>query len=246
MSKLGKPEKNLILFLIFNICIISLIKCNSEDKGEKQMRFDACYKLVGKKVHKNNNYFKDLSSDPNVVNEIIQDTIFNCYHLINYYDAEDIDNTPVEKLNVDKEDYAEYSNLKKWESLILSGNQEEINEAKMEIQDAFIDVQSGAIDMSYLKENGGRDYMNRPKNQNKKVDDERDMSGVMGGKDLIIFGYNFSNMSDNVKNIVGISLIIIIFILIIFGLKWIQSIRNGGIGGNKKKDKKDKKKKKQN
>lgn len=250
-SKLIKNFPLLIITTIIFINLITLSNCSSEEKSDKQMKFDACYKLVGKKVNQDMSYFKSLSSDQRVIDEIIQNSLFNCYHFITYYDAEEIDTTPMNQIDIDRNEYEEYLSLKKWEELILGGNQQEIAAAREEISDAYIDLQTGQINTKKFskmnEEMMGENVGNMNGNQNygkreqMKGGEKEDMNIPSGEKDLVIFGFNFNNLSGNTKNIIGVGLILLIFIAVIGGLKWIQSIRNGGIKNNKKKDKKKKK-----
>ena len=234
------------IFIIF-ILLLTLIICESSiEKSEKQLKYDACYKLVQSHADQDREHFKELSSElkPEEVNNILQYSLFDCYQNIDYYDAEFIDEKNIKEINIYQDKYIDLLNFEKWEDLIRKKDEESIQYNVMNLQRAYKDIQSGEIKINrYAKKQNQKSRKINTNNDNmyeKEEDDDRfyfpnDIDG-----DFELFGVNFSKLSPKFKNIVGFSLIFLVFICIIMGLRWIQNIR--GQNMNKKKKKKEKKK----
>ena len=234
------------IFIIF-ILLLTLIICESSiEKSEKQLKYDACYKLVQSHADQDREHFKELSSElkPEEVNNILQYSLFDCYQNIDYYDAEFIDEKNIKEINIYQDKYIDLLNFEKWEDLIRKKDEESIQYNVMNLQRAYKDIQSGEIKINrYAKKQNQKSRKINTNNDNmydKEEDDDRfyfpnDIDG-----DFELFGVNFSKLSPKFKNIVGFSLIFLVFICIIMGLRWIQNIR--GQNTNKKKKKKEKKK----
>ena len=234
------------IFIIF-ILLLTLIICESSiEKSEKQLKYDACYKLVQSNADQDREHFKELSSElkPEEVNNILQYSLFDCYQNIDYYDAEFIDEKNIKEINIYQDKYIDLLNFEKWEDLIRKKDEESIQYNVMNLQRAYKDIQSGEIKINrYAKKQNQKSRKINTNNDNmydKEEDDDRfyfpnDIDG-----DFELFGVNFSKLSPKFKNIVGFSLIFLVFICIIMGLRWIQNIR--GQNTNKKKKKKEKKK----
>ena len=235
--------KSLVLYFLVNI-----FKCDVSDKSHKQLKYDACYKLVQTKAGQEQSYFKELSQDftSEEINNILQYTLFECYQNINYFDAEDIDSKNPKDIDVYQENYMELINFEKWEELLRKKDENNLQYALMDLQQAYRDIQSGEIKINRYqkkqnqkpKKSNMEDSYYQRDNDNEQFNFPTDMEG-----DFRLFGFNFSSLPNKLKNIIGFSLIIFIFMCIIFGLKWIQNIR-GSNDNKKKKNKKDKKDKK--
>ena len=233
------------LFIIISYLIQESICESSLDKSEKQLKYDACYKLVQSHAEQDKEHFRELSSElkPEEVNNILQYSLFECYQNIDYYDAEFIDEKNVKDINIYQDKYIDLLNFEKWEDLIRKKDEESIQYNVMNLQRAYKDIQSGEIKINrYAKKQNqrSRKINNNENLYEKEEDDDRfyvpnDIDG-----DFELFGVNFSKLSPKFKNIVGFSLIFLVFICIIMGLRWIQNIR--GQNTNKKKKKKEKKK----
>jgi hypothetical protein len=238
--------KNAIIRALLLFCLICEFKCDSSsEKSEMQLRYDACYKLIQIKAGKENDHFRELSSELNQeeINNILQYTLFECYQNIVYYEAEDIDSKNINEIDVYKDDYAGLLNFQKWEDLLKSKDENKLQSSLINIQQAYRDIQSGAI-----KINRYQKKQPNPRNRKQNYDDNyRDQQDEQFNfpsdmeRDFELFGINFSNLSPKLKNLIGISLIILIFVCVIAGLKWIQKIRGENDKNKKKKNKKDKK-----
>ena len=232
------------IFIIF-ILLLTLIICESSiEKSEKQLKYDACYKLVQSHADQDREHFKELSSElkPEEVNNILQYSLFDCYQNIDYYDAEFIDEKNIKEINIYQDKYIDLLNFEKWEDLIRKKDEESIQYNVMNLQRAYKDIQSGEIKINrYAKKPNPKNRKINNDNMYEKTDDDdrffmpNDFDG-----DFELFGFNFSKLSPKFKNIVGFGLILLVFICIIIGLRWIQNIR----GQNTNKKKKNKKKKK--
>ena len=90
------------LFIILSYLIQIRICESSLDKSEKQLKYDACYKLVQSRAEQDKEHFRELSSElkPEEVNNILQYSLFECYQNIDYYDAEFIDEKNVKDINI--------------------------------------------------------------------------------------------------------------------------------------------------
>ena len=238
--------KNAIIKVLLLFYLICEFKCDSSsDKSEMQLRYDACYKLIQIKAGKENEHFRELSSELNQeeINNILQYTLFECYQNIVYYEAEDIDSKNINEIDVYKDDYAGLLDFQKWEDLLKSKDENKLQSSLFNIQQAYRDIQSGAI-----KINRYQKKQPNPRNRKQNYDDNyRDQQDEQFNfpsdmeRDFELFGINFSNLSPKLKNLIGISLIILIFVCVIAGLKWIQKIRGENDKNKKKKNKKDKK-----
>lgn len=234
--------------LILLFFIIKIFKCDFE-KSDKQLRYDACYKLVQAKAAQEQDHFKELAHElrQEEINNILQYSLFECYLNINYYDAEEIDTKNIKEIDIYQDNYVELLNFEKWEDLLRKKDENSIQYALMDIQKAYRDIQSGAIKINrYQKkpsQNQKRENMNNDfHNQREDDDDQYNFQSDLDS-DFKLFGVNFSSLSPTFKNIIGFSLIIFIFACVIFGLKWIQKIREQSSSNKKKKNKKEKKKK---
>ena len=238
--------KNVIIKTLLLFCLICIFKCDSSEKSEMQLRYDACYKLIQVKYGKEGQHFKELSSDLNQeeINNVLQYTLFECYQNIDYYRAEEADSKNINELDVYQDKFDELLNFQKWEDLLKSKDENSLQSALFSLQQAYKDIQSGEIKINrYQKKQPNQKY----KKQN--YDDYRDQQDEQFNfpsdmeRDFQLFGINFSNLSPKIKNLIGITLIIMIFVCVIAGLKWIQKIRGGNDKNKKKKNKKDKKSK---
>ena len=233
------------IFIIF-ILLLTLIICESSiEKSEKQLKYDACYKLVQSRADQDREHFKELSSElkPEEVNNILQYSLFDCYQNIDYYDAEFIDEKNIKEINIYQDKYIDLLNFEKWEDLIRKKDEESIQYNVMNLQRAYKDIQSGEIKINrYAKKPNPKNRKINNDNMYEKTDDDdrffmpNDFDG-----DFELFGFNFSKLSPKFKNIVGFGLILLVFICIIIGLRWIQNIREQNTN-KKKKNKKEKKK----
>ena len=233
------------IFIIF-ILLLTLIICESSiEKSEKQLKYDACYKLVQSHADQDREHFKELSSElkPEEVNNILQYSLFDCYQNIDYYDAEFIDEKNIKEINIYQDKYIDLLNFEKWEDLIRKKDEESIQYNVMNLQRAYKDIQSGEIKINrYAKKPNPKNRKVNNDNMYEKTDDDdrffmpNDFDG-----DFELFGFNFSKLSPKFKNIVGFGLILLVFICILIGLRWIQNIR-GQNTNKKKKNKKEKKK----
>ena len=234
------------IFIIF-ILLLTLIICESSiEKSEKQLKYDACYKLVQSHADQDREHFKELSSElkPEEVNNILQYSLFDCYQNIDYYDAEFIDEKNIKEINIYQDKYIDLLNFEKWEDLIRKKDEESIQYNVMNLQRAYKDIQSGEIKINrYAKKPNPKNRKINNDNMYEKTDDDDDrffMPNDFDG-DFELFGFNFSKLSPKFKNIVGFGLILLVFICILIGLRWIQNIR-GQNTNKKKKNKKEKKK----
>ena len=73
----------MLIFSIFKTLFIitsfyNYIFVSSQDKSEKQLKYDACYKLVQSRVEQEKSHFRELSSElkPEEVNNILQYSLF--------------------------------------------------------------------------------------------------------------------------------------------------------------------------
>ena len=232
------------LFIFF---LINILKCDLYEKSEKQLRYDACYKLVQLKAEQEKSHFKELSADlsQEEINNVLQYTLFECYQNINYYDAEELDSKNANEIDIYQENYAELLNLEKWEDLLKKKDEYNIQLALRDLQKAYIDIQSGEIKINRYQKKPSQKYK-KPSTNNYEQRDEDEQINFPSDmdRDFELFGINFSNLPTRLKNVIGFTLIIFIFVCIIGGLKWIQKIRGDNDKSKKKKNKKDKKDKK--
>ena len=217
-----------ILIILFNFTI--------SEKSDKQLKFDACYKLMLIKIKTDHAYFENLrKEDTRLFDNAFQYALLYCYQNINYYDAEDIDSKDLKDIDINSESVKEYLSFEKYEKIFRNHNEAEFRQMSLELSEAIQDFQSGAIDLKKVQQHGasGENVNYNQQNDGYTGVPEDDMM-----KDFVLFGINFSKLPNNAKNIIGISLIIIIFLSVIGGLKWIQNIRQGSIKGKKKKKQK--------
>lgn len=140
--------KNAIIKALLIFCLSFKSKCySSSDKSEKQLRYDACYKLIQIKAGKENDHLRELSSElsQEEINNMLQYTLFECYQNIVYYEAEDIDSKNINEIDVYKEDYAGLLNFEKWEELLKSKDENKLQSSLIGMQQAYRDIQSGEI-----------------------------------------------------------------------------------------------------
>ena len=245
----------MLIFSILNSLFILLLLNNkyfvlSQEKSEKQLKYDACYKLVQSRAEQEKSHFRELSSElkSKEINNILQYSLFECYQNIDYYDAEYIDEKKSE-IDIYEEKYIELLNFEKWENLIRKKDENEIQYAVMNLQSAYRDIQSGEIEINkYNKKSNQqnkKDYNDNYNNYNyKKNENENEQVYIPNENEFELFGINFTNLSPTIKNTIGIALIILVFCCVVFGLKWIQNIRGNNNDNKKKKNKKEKKKQK--
>ena len=141
------------LFIILSYLIQIRICESSLDKSEKQLKYDACYKLVQSRAEQDKEHFRELSSElkPEEVNNILQYSLFECYQNIDYYDAEFIDEKNVKDINIYQDKYIDLLNFEKWEDLIRKKDEENIKYNVMNLQRAYRDIQSGEIKIINIK-----------------------------------------------------------------------------------------------
>ena len=245
-----KNEVCIILFIIF--CLINFYKCDSSEKSDLQIKYDACYKLIQKKATQEQDHFRELLEElsQEEINNIFQYALFECYQNIDYYVSEELDEKNINDIDIYQDNYQELANFEKWELLLRKKDENSIQKALIEIQQAYRDIQSGAIKVNRYQKKPQNQRQKRPNsnddyyNYNRDDDNERFNFPSDMDNDFKLFGVNFSTMPSLFKNIIGFSLIILVFACIIGGLKWIQSIRGDRDKTKKKKNKKEKKEKK--
>ena len=232
-----------IFILLFSL---NIIKCGYSEKSEKQLRYDACYKLIQIKVEQERAHYKELTQEftQEEINNILQYTLFECYQNINYYDAEELDSKNNKDVDIYQYNYAELSNFEKWEDLLRKKDENSIQYALMDLQNAYRDIQSGEIKINrYQKKQPQKQRKSNADEYNQRDDNEQFNFPSDMDRDFELFGINFANISPKIKNIIGITLIIFVFVCVIIGLKWIQNIRGSKDKNKKKKNKKEKKEK---
>ena len=231
--------------LIFILSTLILINSQKE-KTEKQIRADACIKILKSRMNQDSEYIKHFiefltpkfnNNQNDAMNRLISFAMLSCYDKINYYDADSIATSPVEinRLETTNKDLL---SLEKWEMLFKENDEQRLNYEMSLLSSSVSDFQSGQVDLSALSQS-------QP-NRNQNYDDVQEGNEQMGNFytrnendfDLNIFGFNLKNISQMWKNVIGIGLICIVFGSILIGMKWISNIREQG-----KKDKKKKKKK---
>ena len=138
---------NCIFILVSSLLITAIICESSLEKSEKQLKYDACYKLVQSRAEQDKDHFKELSSElkPEEINNILQYSLFECYQNIDYYDAEFIDEKNIKEINIYQDKYIDLLNFEKWEDLIRKKDEESIQYNVMNLQRAYKDIQSGEI-----------------------------------------------------------------------------------------------------
>ena len=230
-----------ITLILFLLITINQIK-TQDQKSDKQIKMDACIKLVQAKLSKEMEYFKEISliisrnggnKEEEAFNHLFTLVLLSCYEQIGYFEAEEIDNN-VLKVDINTEQNKKLVDLNKWESLFKDNNQEKIQIEMAQLNEAYQDLQRGDINLDLLKKN-------RP-NNNFEEGNEKDermnniyMRNREDNLDFTVFGFNFTKLSSKYRYIIGGCLILFVFLSIIYGLKWINDIRNEGKKLKKKK-----------
>ena len=232
---------NKIILILSLLITFNLIK-TQDQKSDKQIKMDACIKIVQKKMTKEMEYFKEISliisrnggnKEEEAFNHLFTLVLLSCYEQIGYFEAEEIDNSVI-KIDIDSEQIQKLVDLKKWESLFKENNQERIQIEMAQLNEAYQDLQRGDVNLDLLKKN-------RP-NNNFEEGNEKDermnniyMRNREDNLDFTIFGFNFTTLSSKYRYIIGGCLILLVFLSVIYGLKWINDIRNEGKKLKKKK-----------
>ena len=217
--------------LIFILSTLILINSQKE-KTEKQIRADACIKILKSRMNQDSEYIKHFiefltpkfnNKQNDAMNRLISFAMLSCYDKINYYDADSIATSPVE-INSLETTNKDLLSLEKWEMLFKENDEQRLNYEMSLLSSSVSDFQSGQVDLSALSQS-------QPRNQN--YDDVQEGNEQMGNFytrnendfDLNIFGFNLKNISQMWKNVIGIGLICIAFGSILIGMKWINNIR---------------------
>jgi hypothetical protein len=230
--------------LILIILIFQKVK-NQDEKSEKQIKMDACIKIVQLKLSKEMEYFREITKlmknkemkDEESFNHLFTLVLLSCYSQITYFDAEEIDLSS-KKIDLENEQISKLVNLEKWESLFRDNNQENIQIEMAQLNEAYLDIQNKEVNLDLLRKNRMNNIDNSNINNEK---DERMDSIYMRNRednlDFNIFGFNFTKLSDKYRYFIGCLLIAFVFLSVIYGLKWINDIRNEGKNLKKKKKK---------
>ena len=230
--------------LILIILIFQKVK-NQEEKSEKQIKMDACIKIVQLKLSKEMEYFREISKliknkemkEEESFNHLFTLVLLSCYSQITYFDAEEIDLSS-KKIDLENEQISKLINLEKWESLFRENNQENIQIEIAQLNEAYLDIQNKEVNLDLLRKNRMNNIEDNKSNNEK---DERMDSIYMRNRednlDFNIFGFNFTKLSDKYRYFIGCLLIAFVFLSVIYGLKWINDIRNEGKSLKKKKKK---------
>lgn len=229
----------ILIILIFQKVI------NQDEKSEKQIKMDACIKIVQLKLSKEMEYFREITKlmknkemkDEESFNHLFTLVLLSCYSQITYFDAEEIDLSS-KKIDLENEQISKLINLEKWESLFRENNQENIQIEMAQLNEAYLDIQNKEVNLDLLRKNR---MNNIDDNNNNNEKDERMDSIYMRNRednlDFNIFGFNFTKLSDKYRYFIGCLLIAFVFLSVIYGLKWINDIRNEGKSLKKKKKK---------
>ena len=230
--------------LILIILIFQKVK-NQDEKSEKQIKMDACIKIVQLKLSKEMEYFREITKlmknkemkDEESFNHLFTLVLLSCYSQITYFDAEEIDLSS-KKIDLENEQISKLINLEKWENLFRENNQENIQIEIAQLNEAYLDIQNKEVNLDLLRKNR---MNNIDDNNNNNEKDERMDSIYMRNRednlDFNIFGFNFTKLSDKYRYFIGCLLIAFVFLSVIYGLKWINDIRNEGKSLKKKKKK---------
>ena len=91
-----------INILISSFLYYEIITGSNKEKSVKQLKYDACYKLVQSRAEQDKRHFKELSSilKPEEINNILQYSLFECYQNIDFYDAEFLDEKNIKEINI--------------------------------------------------------------------------------------------------------------------------------------------------
>ena len=230
--------------LILIILIFQKVK-NQDEKSEKQIKMDACIKIVQLKLSKEMEYFREISKlmknkemkEEESFNHLFTLVLLSCYSQITYFDAEEIDLSS-KKIDLENEQISKLINLEKWENLFRENNQENIQIEMAQLNEAYLDIQNKEVNLDLLRKNRMNNIEDNKSNNEK---DERMDSIYMRNRednlDFNIFGFNFTKLSDKYRYFIGCLLIAFVFLSVIYGLKWINDIRNEGKSLKKKKKK---------
>ena len=230
--------------LILIILIFQKVK-NQDEKSEKQIKMDACIKIVQLKLSKEMEYFREITKlmknkemkDEESFNHLFTLVLLSCYSQITYFDAEEIDLSS-KKIDLENEQISKLINLEKWENLFRENNQENIQIEIAQLNEAYLDIQNKEVNLDLLRKNRMNNIEDNKSNNEK---DERMDSIYMRNRednlDFNIFGFNFTKLSDKYRYFIGCLLIAFVFLSVIYGLKWINDIRNEGKSLKKKKKK---------
>ena len=230
--------------LILIILIFQKVK-NQDEKSEKQIKMDACIKIVQLKLSKEMEYFREISKlmknkemkEEESFNHLFTLVLLSCYSQITYFDAEEIDLSS-KKIDLENEQISKLINLEKWENLFRENNQENIQIEIAQLNEAYLDIQNKEVNLDLLRKNRMNNIEDNKSNNEK---DERMDSIYMRNRednlDFNIFGFNFTKLSDKYRYFIGCLLIAFVFLSVIYGLKWINDIRNEGKSLKKKKNK---------
>ena len=109
------------LFILITFLLQENLCESSSEKSEKQLKYDACYKLVQSRAEQDKDHFRELTSElkPEEVNNILQYSLFECYQNIDFYDAEFLDEKNIKEINIYQDKYEIYSDNKKKNNKIL-------------------------------------------------------------------------------------------------------------------------------
>ena len=230
-----------ITLILFLLITINQIK-TQDQKSDKQIKMDACIKLVQAKLSKEMEYFKEISliisrnggnKEEEAFNHLFTLVLLSCYEQIGYFEAEEIDNSVI-KIDIDSEQIQKLVDLKKWESLFKENNQERIQIEMAQLNEAYQDLQRGDINLDLLKKNRGNNNFQEGHERDERMDNIY-MRNREDNLDFTVFGFNFTTLSSKYRYIIGGCLILFVFLSIIYGLKWINDIRNEGKKLKKKK-----------
>jgi len=230
-----------ITLILFLLITINQIK-TQDQKSDKQIKMDACIKLVQAKLSKEMEYFKEISliisrnggnKEEEAFNHLFTLVLLSCYEQIGYFEAEEIDNN-VLKVDINTEQNKKLVDLNKWESLFKDNNQEKIQIEMAQLNEAYQDLQRGDINLDLLKKNRGNNNFQEGHERDERMDNIY-MRNREDNLDFTVFGFNFTKLSSKYRYIIGGCLILFVFLSIIYGLKWINDIRNEGKKLKKKK-----------
>ena len=230
-----------ITLILFLLITINQIK-TQDQKSDKQIKMDACIKLVQAKLSKEMEYFKEISliisrnggnKEEEAFNHLFTLVLLSCYEQIGYFEAEEIDNN-VLKVDINTEQNKKLVDLNKWESLFKDNNQEKIQIEMAQLNEAYQYLQRGDINLDLLKKNRGNNNFQEGHERDERMDNIY-MRNREDNLDFTVFGFNFTKLSSKYRYIIGGCLILFVFLSIIYGLKWINDIRNEGKKLKKKK-----------
>ena len=230
-----------IILILSLLITFNLIK-TQDQKSDKQIKMDACIKIVQKKMTKEMEYFKEISliisrnggnKEEEAFNHLFTLVLLSCYEQIGYFEAEEIDNN-VLKVDINTEQNKKLVDLNKWESLFKDNNQEKIQIEMAQLNEAYQDLQRGDINLDLLKKNRGNNNFQEGHERDERMDNIY-MRNREDNLDFTVFGFNFTKLSSKYRYIIGGCLILFVFLSIIYGLKWINDIRNEGKKLKKKK-----------